>query len=142
MNRPLSARGTRGASLIEALVAVTLFSIGAAGLAATSVGSTRSNAVSKTASAAAALVHDKIEQLRSLDPGTNPADLAPGVHVDPLNPLTPTGDPNGKYQRQWTVTANTPGVGLSRVVVSVTWNSPIQRSVRGVTLICSTRECS
>ena len=138
----IPTNSNRGSSLIEALVALTLFAIAAAGLAATSIGSTRSNAVSKTASAAASLVQDKIEQLRSLDPATNPADLTSGTHQDPLNPITATGTAGGTYSRQWTVAANTPATGLSRVVVTVSWNSPVPRTVTGVTLVCATRECS
>ena len=132
----------RGVSLVEVLTALTLFAIVAAGLTVTTVSTTHSNTVSKTTAAASALVNDEIEQLRALDPATNPAALTAGTHSDPSNPLTGSGAANGSFTRTWTVTANTPGHGLSEVAVSVSWNGPTPGTITGVTYVCSTATCS
>lgn len=135
-------RANSGFSLIEALVSVTLFAVVAAGMAATTVAATRGNNASKTNSVAAALVHDKIEQLRALDPGANPADLSHGTHADPANPLTATGAVGGTFVRTWTVNRNFPRSGMAFVRVRVAWNSPTPRQVEGITFVCLNGKCS
>lgn len=135
-------RGNNGFAMLEVLAAVTLFAIVATGLAATTIGTVGANNVSRQAAAATALMHDKMEQLRALDPATNPADLAAGSHSDPLNPLTPTGQGQGTYTRTWTVTANTPKTGLAQIAVTVSWKSPAARSITAATYVCQTATCS
>lgn len=135
-------RTNSGFSIIEALVAISLFAVVAAGMATTTVSATRGNNTSKTISVAAALVHDKIEQLRSLDPAANPVDLNQGTHSDPANPLTATGTSDGTFTRTWTVTRNLPAPGLSFVRVRVAWNSPTPRQVEGVTFVCMNQSCN
>ena len=136
------ARDRRGYSLTEVLVAVTLFSIVATGLGTTTVTSTRSNKTGKNLAAAATLVQDTIEQLRTLDPDTNPAALTAGTHNDPLNPINAAGDTNGWFTRTWTVTRDTPARGLSRVVVTVSWSGGPSNAATGVTYICTNSTCS
>lgn len=135
-------RGNNGFAMLEVLAAVTLFAIVATGLAATTIGTVGANNVSRQAAAATALMHDKMEQLRALDPTTSPADLAAGSHSDPLNPLTPMGQGQGTYTRTWTVTANTPKTGLAQIVVTVSWKSPAARSITAATYVCQTATCS
>jgi prepilin-type N-terminal cleavage/methylation domain-containing protein len=139
MKRPTASPGF---SLLEVMVSVSLFSIVAAGLAAMTVGTTRSNNTSKNVVAASALVHDKIEQLRSLDPDANPADFTAGTHNDPANPITATGTAGGWFTRSWVVTRDTPATGLSTVVVTVSWSSHTTRSISGVTYVCTSSICS
>lgn len=133
-----------GVGLVEVVVALAVFSIIAAALGVASVSATRGDDVSKTTAAAAALVNDKIEQLRALDPSASPfpADLTAGNHSDPANPLTASGGSNGTYTRTWTVTENTPARGLAEVVVSLAWNTPTPRTLTGVTYVCTTAACS
>lgn len=131
-----------GFAMLEVLAAMTLFTVVAVGLATTTAGAIKATTASKQATAATALVHDKLEQLRALDPTTNPADLAPGVHSDPLNPLTATGEGQGMYTRAWSVTPNTPRIGLSEVAVTVSWPGPVARAVTAVTYVCRTATCS
>jgi prepilin-type N-terminal cleavage/methylation domain-containing protein len=131
-----------GFALLEVLAAITLFAVVAAGLAATTIGTVKANNVSRQTAAATALMHDKLEQLRSLDPTTNPADLVAGSHNDPLNPLTATGQAQGTYTRTWTVNRNTPKIGVAEIIVTVAWNSPVARAVTAVTYVCQTATCS
>src|SRR5262249_9425281 len=102
----------------------------------------QSNASSREMTAAAALVHDKLEVIRSLDPTANPADLTAGSHSDPLNPLTPLGVAGGYFTRTWKVTATTPSIKSTRVEVTVTFQRNGTRTLKGVTYLCKTGTCS
>ncbi|GIW45055.1 MAG: hypothetical protein KatS3mg077_2337 [Candidatus Binatia bacterium] len=62
----------RGISTLEVLVALALFAITAAGLAATTIAVTQQTARSKVATAANTLVEELVEQLRGLDPAAKP----------------------------------------------------------------------
>lgn len=138
------SRWTRqdGISLIELLAAVAIFAIIAAGVGVATVATIRGNTTSRDLTAAAALIHDKIEQLRALDPATAPADLTAGPHVDPRNPLTALGGTGGSFRRSWTVTLDSPRRGLSEVVVTVTWNTAGARSLRSATYVCRSATCT
>jgi prepilin-type N-terminal cleavage/methylation domain-containing protein len=129
-------------SLLEVLASIAVFSIVAAGLTAATVGSIRANGTSRDASAAAALVQNKIEQLRSLDPAANPLDLRGGFHLDPITPMDYLGQAGTKFRRTWAVTPASPTRGLAEVVVTVSWTAPIARSVSAVTYVCQTSTCS
>ena len=131
----------RGISLIEVMAGMALFLVVGAGLAVTTAGTIKANATSNRITAAGALVQDKMEQLRSLDPTSNPADLASGAHVDGLNPMNAGGAKGGIFRRSWTVQANTPVIGVSEVAVTVAWNEASARSVEGVTYVCQSRTC-
>lgn len=130
-----------GFGVVEVLAALTVFAIVASGLAANSVAATRANRVSREISVAAALAQDKMEALRSLDPAANPADLTVGNHVDPRNPLTAFGAAGGFFTRVWTVTRNTPSVGLYTVVVTVSWGDGGSRQTSVVGYVCPSKEC-
>lgn len=132
----------RGITLIETLAALAIFALVAAGVAAGTIATLRGNSTSRDATAAAALIHDKLEQLRALDPAASPADLQPGRHVDPRNPLTPLGAAGGRYVRSWTVTVDSPRRGLAEVVVTVTWNDGVARTLRSATFVCRSATCA
>jgi len=131
----------RGFAMLEVMLAIGLFGLVAGGLSVATVGSVRANDISKQTSAAAALVQNTVERFRALNPAVSAADLTPGYHADPSNPLTPLGAANGFFTRSWTVTANTPKIGLSQVAVTVTWQRNATRSVTGVTYVCVTATC-
>lgn len=131
-----------GTSLIEVLAAVTIFAIVAAGAAVGTITTIKGNATSRGVTAAAALIHDKIEQLRALDPTANPADLKAGAHADANNPLTELGARGGIYRRTWVVTPNSPRRGLSEIVITVEWSDGVPRTLRSATYVCRSATCS
>ncbi len=133
---------TRGVSLIEVLAAVTVFALVAAGTAVGTIASYRGATASRSTTVAAALIHDKIEQLRSLDPTTNPADLTSGLHNDPGNPLNEVGGSGGQYTRLWVVLPDTPRRGLSTVIVTIMWNDGAPRTLRSATYVCRSATCT
>jgi len=131
-----------GISTVEVLVGVLVFALVASGSMVLSIGSMKATTTSRQATAAATLIYDKIDQLRALDPAAVPADLAAGSHSDPLNPLTETAQTGGKFTRTWVVTEDSPAIGLSEVVVTVSWNESSARSVRGTTYVCRRPACA
>jgi type II secretory pathway pseudopilin PulG len=135
-------RTQKGSGLLEVLVALSLFAVVASGLAVTTVGSIHGNETSRMISTASSLVHDKIEELRSLDSETVPLPVAlqAGTHTDANNPMTGTGAAAGAFVRQWTVTANTPRRNIARIEVSVTWEGATA-PVLGVTYVCTDSIC-
>lgn len=131
-----------GFTLVEVLAALALFGIVSAGLALNSVAAVRHNRVSHALSAATALAQDEIEQLRALDPSTNPAALTAGTHNDAANPLTALGTPGGRFTRQWTVTRNSPVAGVATILVTVSWTDGAARSVRLWAYVCQAAGCT
>ncbi len=82
--------------------------------------------LSKNQSIAATLAEDKIEQIRTLSTIASGSD----------GPFKPDGTSGGIFSRSWTVTANSPTTGVSRVEVVVSWpDRPNAGSVRLVTLV-------
>jgi Tfp pilus assembly protein PilV len=115
--------GERGASLIEAVVAVLIFSTVVVGFARTTMSSRRTGDWSRFEAEATTLAMDKLEYLRTR-PATD-AELTSGAHVDATNPLRPDGTSGGVYTRTWQITQNVPIVGMSRIEMRVAWPSQI-----------------
>ncbi len=134
------ARGQAGFSIIEVLAAMAIFGILAAGLTSATVGTIKSNSISRQAAAATALVQNKVEQLRA--PTVPVADLTAGLHSDARNPMSSLGHGGGTFTRTWQVTRNSPRTGIAQVVVTVAWNGPEPLSVNGVTYVCQSATCS
>jgi len=132
----------RGFTMMEVMVGTALALLITAGLAAATMGSIQTTATSKQITSASALVHDKIEQLRSLDPSTNPADLVAGNHSEANGAIDQLGRPGGAFTRTWSVTNDTPIPGVSQVVVSVMWSGPEKRIATGTTYVCETLACA
>jgi type IV pilus assembly protein PilV len=137
-------RGALGFTIIEVLAALTIFAIGSAGLVAATVGAVRYNRASGAFSSATALAQDLVEQLRALDPSTNPAALTAGTHTDANNLMTALGvqSPAGVFTRQWTATRDAPIAGISTVMVSVSWTDGTTRTVRLWTYVCQITGCT
>ncbi len=131
-----------GFTLVEVLAALAIFGIVSAGLALNSVAAVRHNRVSHALSAATALAQDQIEQLRALDPNTNPAALTAGTHTDAANPITALGTPGGRFTRQWAVTRDSPIAGTATVLVTVSWTDGTLRSVRLWAYVCQSSGCT
>jgi len=132
---------TKGVTVIEVMAAVGIFALVASGLTANTVAIIRNNMISKKAATASALIHDKVEYLRALDPEQSPPDFEPGAHSDALNPMNPLGQQGGDYIRTWVVTRDTPATGLAEIEVTVAWQKPTPSSITGVTYVCQTGTC-
>jgi Tfp pilus assembly protein PilV len=118
----------RGSSFIEVLAAVMVFALVVLGLSPSLLSTRKVASFGKNQSIAATLAADKVEQIRTLSAGA--------VTSGSDGPLNADGSAGGIFNRAWTVTPNTPMLGVSRVVVTVSWSDrPGATSVNLVTLI-------
>ncbi len=104
----------QGFTLVEILIALFLFSIGALAIMTMSMTSIKGNAASHHSTEATLLAQDKLEEIK------NTADitlLANGNEVG----LQTTGS-NYRYNRRWDV-SNGPTAGSRQVVVTVSWQA-------------------
>ena len=100
-----------GFTIVEALVALTIFGIGTIALMQLAPRATQYANRARVMSRANALAQAKLEELRAL-PKLH-TDLDAGAHDDPDNPI------QGTFTRSWEVTADDPLVGMRRVEVRV-----------------------
>jgi Tfp pilus assembly protein PilV len=120
------ARAEHGGTFIEVLAAIAVFAVVVIGLSPTLLSTRKVADLSKNQSVATTLAEDKIEQIRTLSTVASGSD----------GPLNADGTSGGIFNRSWTVTANTPTIGVSRVEVVVSWRDrPNASSVRLVTLV-------
>src|SRR5262245_3394291 len=137
-----SARhGARGFSLLEAVAATSFLALALMAFAGNTISLTHNEKSADSTSAAHALAQQKLEQLRSLQLGA-PA-LAPGIYLDPANPLQADGTTGGTFTRRWTVSSNDqPSAGLRTVTVTVSWRDTRLHSTSLASYIrCSAIPC-
>jgi type IV pilus assembly protein PilV len=121
----------KGFSILEVLIAVSIFAIGLLAVASLLITASSGNRVGNAYSTATILAQRQIEALKSVkssDFESDPADVFPtllaGVYPDALhntNPIDENGVTGGIFTRSWTIVANT---AFSRLVtVTVSWNN-------------------
>jgi prepilin-type N-terminal cleavage/methylation domain-containing protein len=115
----MPAPGKAGFSLIELLVAMTLFAIAALGLSASVALVSRAGVLSDHLTRATILAQDKLEELAS--------------HHAPLDEGADAPHPG--FTREWSVSPDDPEVGVTRVDVTVTWEGSGSPSIALVTLV-------
>ena len=108
-----SRRSQRGISLLEILVAITLFAITASGLAAFLVQSLRRTAGNRASTGAVIAAQHEVEDLRSLD--------YPAI-VSRSYATTITGK---SYGVGTVVQNDTPASGMKQVTVTVSYTEPL-----------------
>jgi type IV pilus assembly protein PilV len=106
-----AAHRENGFTLVEILIALTIFAIGILGVASMQIWGLRGNASAIRHTQAATLAADRIEQLMTV----NYATLESG-------PTTPQSAPQGDYTIITTVAPNTPINLTTTITVNVTWN--------------------
>jgi prepilin-type N-terminal cleavage/methylation domain-containing protein len=103
--------GAAGFTLVELMVAMVVLMLGVGGVLAMHITVMRAGAFSRSATEAAVLAEDKVEQLRTLDLTT----LASGSET-----VDAQGVPaDGPYTRAWTLA--TLASGVVTVTVRVSW---------------------
>ena len=108
--------GNRGFSILEAVIALAIFSIGILAVAGMQVSSTNGNASARFATEAATLAQDVVERLLALD--YDPDAAIPLPEFDPAIDHART-DSNG-YTTDWTVSAG-PVPNSLTIDVVVSW---------------------
>jgi Tfp pilus assembly protein PilV len=104
--------GQRGVSLVEVLVACTLFTLVSAGITSFAVQSMRRTSSNRASAGAVILGQQEIEDLRSLAY----ADIATRTYGTTLNGLN--------YSVATAVANNTPANGMKQIIVAVSWTGP------------------
>jgi type IV pilus assembly protein PilV len=120
--RRLNSRA--GFTLIEVLVAISIFAFGMMGLAAGAITITRANKTAQFHTMATSLAQEKLEQLKATSvafvagcpPPNNSCETAP-------NYLGVT------FTRNWTVDLNQPQTGLKQITVTIQWTDYIQHQI-------------
>ena len=112
-----------GFTLIEVLVAMTIFAIAILGLAIGATSVIRANQTSLYTTIATNLAQDRLEELKS----RTPANI--NTTGSPENNISVSGVPV-KFNRSWTVTSNCNSVsGLICVTVTASWTDYISHNV-------------
>jgi prepilin-type N-terminal cleavage/methylation domain-containing protein len=109
--------GNKGFTILEAVIALAIFSIGILAVAGMQVSSTNGNASARFSTEAATLAQDVVERLLALD--YDPDLAIPLPEFDPAIDHSRT-DPTGKYTTDWTVSAG-PIPNSLTIDVVVSW---------------------
>jgi len=123
----------QGFTLIEILIAITIFSIGILAVAVMQVSSIKGNSFANGLTEAVTLAQDKMEELMSLDYGDNDlldvdlngaAGLAETVNADDsinADGSNPGQGTNARYDVFWNIADNTPFAHTKTISVITTW---------------------
>lgn len=111
MRRPRRA----GFSLLDVLIGTVVLALAMFSALALAGNNARLVAMNQNLAAASLLAQNKLEELRNAEYAT----IASGADETELNSQ---GDVGEMYTRSWTVTNNTPMVGMKSIQVTVSWS--------------------
>jgi prepilin-type N-terminal cleavage/methylation domain-containing protein len=114
-----------GFTLVEILIAMTIFSFAVLGLAIGTVSVTRSNQTSYLRTSAVNLAQARLEELRAM---TSAA--FSGLSCPSSTPCSDSPVASGvTFTRQWWITNNSPVNGVNRIDVRVNWTDYANQSL-------------
>ena len=108
---------TKGFSLIELLIALSVLAIGMLAAASMQNSAVRNNTQGNVSTQASMLAKAQIEMLKNQDIDSTVLD--PGDYNDP-SPIDENGNPGGIYNRSWRI--DPLGATARRIRVTVEWN--------------------
>jgi prepilin-type N-terminal cleavage/methylation domain-containing protein len=107
-----------GFTLVEILIAITIFCFAVLGLAIGTVSVIRSNQNSHLRASAVNLAQARLEELRAMTSAAFSALSCPSS-----TPCSDNAVASGvTFTRQWSITTNSPVAGVNRIDVSVNWS--------------------
>jgi prepilin-type N-terminal cleavage/methylation domain-containing protein len=113
----MKTKQQEGFTLVEVLVAISIFTFALLGLAAGTVSVTRTNQHSHLNASAINLAQAKLEELRAMS-GT----AFSGLSCPSSTPCSDSVATSGiTYNRQWWITANSPVSGVNRIDLNIAW---------------------
>lgn len=125
----MQIKQNQGFTLIEILVAITIFSFAVLGLAIGTVSLTRANADSHLRASAVNIAQARLEELKSMNSATLTTLVAVCTSVSSTG-CNDTFSASGiTYDRRWWFAVNSPVVGVNRIDVKVDWTSHGSRTV-------------
>jgi prepilin-type N-terminal cleavage/methylation domain-containing protein len=111
-----------GFTLIEVLVAISIFAFGMMGLAAGAITITRANKTAQFHTMGTALAQEKLEQLK--------ATVVASVSTCSAScDATPPSYLGVTFTRTWTTVDNSPQTGLKQITVTVAWTDYIAHTI-------------
>ena len=116
-------KGREGFTLLEVLIAVSIFAIGILAVASMQLTSIQGNAFGNEMTTATFLAQAQLERMKSVSDVST--DLPIGTFADSLNPMDEnenSGVGGAIYNRSWTVAAG-PSADSRQVTVTVNWRS-------------------
>jgi type IV pilus assembly protein PilV len=106
-----------GFTLVEILVALTIFSLAVLGLAIGTVSVIRTNQTSHLRASAVNLAQARLEELRAMSSAA-----FSGLSCPSSTPCSDNAVASGvTFTRQWWITTNSPVAGVNRIDVTVNW---------------------
>jgi type IV pilus assembly protein PilV len=115
-----NAESQGGFSLIELLVAITIFTVAVLGLAIGTVTVARTNQNSHLNGAAVNIAQSKLEEFRSM---TSTAFAALSCPTYSTSGCSDTSTASGTaFSRNWLITADSPVTGVAKIDVQVGWS--------------------
>jgi prepilin-type N-terminal cleavage/methylation domain-containing protein len=113
----MSIKRNDGFTLVEILIAITIFCFAVLGLAIGTVSVIRSNQTSHLRASAVNLAQARLEELRAMSSTAFSALACPSS-----TPCSDNATASGvTFIRQWWITTNSPVAGVNRIDVSVNW---------------------
>jgi type IV pilus assembly protein PilV len=110
---------SEGFTLLEVLVAVSIFAIGILAVASMQLTSIQGNAFGNEMTAATFLAQAQVERMKSV---ADVSTLATGGDANPIDENENSGVGGAIYNRSWTVAAG-PSADSRQVTVTVNWSS-------------------
>jgi prepilin-type N-terminal cleavage/methylation domain-containing protein len=117
----------QGFTLIEIMVAATIFTFAVLGLAIGTVSVTQTNQNSHLQTSAINLAQAKLEEFRAMTSAAFSGLSCPSLDTTGCNDTAIASGTT--FSRAWRITANSPVTGVSQVDVTITWTDYASRSV-------------
>ncbi len=114
-----------GFTLVEILIAITIFSFAVLGLAIGTVSVIRTNQTSHLRTSAVNLAQARLEELRAMT-----STAFSGLSCSSSTPCSDSPVASGvTFTRQWWITTNSPVSGVNKIDVSINWTDYTSQSM-------------
>ena len=117
----MRTRSEHGFTLVEVIMASMILVLGMAIIGSIIAGVAKKNFFSHRHTQAVILAQNKIDEL--LNDGYEHSNLAEGEYVNPLNPVTSTGDSSGVFYQFWSIEDIRPIDRSKQIVSKVQWET-------------------
>lgn len=121
----LNPRREQGFTLLEVLIAMVILGIGILSIGLAQISSVKVASKSRSLSQAMYLAQEQLDLFMTM-PEADPIFATPVADdPDPVGPIdvNASDSDNTTFTRSWTIEPNTPAVGLTRITVTVRWDT-------------------